>query len=98
MIRLSVAAAALVLALSPLAARAAERTVALDVANATCELCAPIIKKTLARVSGVKGVQVAEATTNSNAVAMVIFDDATASVSQLIAAVSSVGYPTQLKN
>ena len=98
MTRLAIAAVALAIALSPLAARAAEKTVALDVENATCELCAPIIKKTLTRVSGVKAVQIAEATANSNAVATVTFDDATANVSGLIAAVTNAGYPAHLKN
>ena len=98
MTRLSVVAATLVLALAPWAARAAEKTVALDVENATCDLCAPIVKKTLARVSGVTAVQVAEATSSSNAVATVTFDDATASLPQLIAAVTNAGYPAHLKN
>jgi len=98
MIRPTVAAVALVIALSPLAARAAEKTVVLDVDNATCELCAPIIKKTLSRVSGVKAVQVAGATANSRAVATVTFDDASADVSKLIAASTNAGYPAHLKN
>ncbi|HSC60844.1 MAG TPA: cation transporter [Rhizomicrobium sp.] len=93
----SIAAAVLILALS-LAAHAADRTVALDVENATCDLCAPIIKKTLARVSGVKAVQVAEATGGSNAVAIVTFDDANSNVSALIAAVTNAGYPAHVKN
>lgn len=98
MIRPIVAAAVLVLALSPFAARAAEQTVVLNVDNATCELCAPIIKKTLSRVEGVKAVKVAEATPASSAVATVTFDDATADVSKLIAASTNAGYPAHLKN
>jgi mercuric ion binding protein len=91
-------AAALLIALSPLAARAAEKTVVLNVENATCELCAPIIKKTLSLVSGVKSVQVAQANANSDAVATVTFDDATADVAKLIAATTNAGYPAHLKN
>lgn len=98
MIRPTIAAAALVIALSPLAARAAEKTVVLDVDNATCELCAPIIKKTLSRVDGVKAVQVAEANANAGAVATVTFDDAKADVPKLIAAATNAGYPAHLKN
>ncbi len=56
MIRFSVTAAALAMALSPLAVQAAEKTVVLNVDNATCELCAPIVKKTLSRVKGVTAV------------------------------------------
>lgn len=58
MIRHVAAAAVLAVALSPWAAQAAEKTVVLNVDNATCELCAPIVKRTLSRVSGVKEVQV----------------------------------------
>ena len=81
-----------------LAAGAADKTVVLDVDNATCELCAPIVKKTLSRVSGVTAVQVAEANANSSAVAIVTFDDATADVAQLIAAATNAGYPAHLRN
>jgi len=98
MIRLSVAAAALAITLSPLATQAAERTAALNVDNATCVLCGPIIKRTLSRVEGVKAVQVAEATANSSAVATVTFDDGRADVSKLIAAVTNAGYPAHLQN
>jgi mercuric ion binding protein len=98
MIRLSVAAAAVAIALSPLATQAAERTAVLNVDNATCVLCGPIIKRTLSRVEGVKAVQVAEVNANSSAVATVTFDDARADVPKLIAAVTNAGYPAHLKN
>jgi len=98
MIRISITAAALAMALSPLVAHAAEKTVVLNVDNATCELCAPIVKKTLSRVKGVTAVQIAEATTNAGAVATVTFDDATADVPLLIAAATNAGYPAHLKN
>jgi mercuric ion binding protein len=96
--RLGTTAIALTLVLTPLTARAAEKTVALDVENATCALCAPIIKKALARVSGVTAVKVAEATGNSNAVATVTFEDAKTTVAQLITATTNAGYPARLKN
>lgn len=98
MIRLTIAAAAVALTLLPPAARAAEKTVVLNVDNATCELCGPIVKKTLSRVDGVKAVQIAEADANSGAVATVTFDDATADVAKLITAATNAGYPAHLKN
>jgi periplasmic mercuric ion binding protein len=91
-------AAAFAAALSPLAAQAAERTVVLNVDNATCALCAPIVKKTLSRVKGVTAVQVAEANAEASAVATVTFDDTTADISKLIAAATNAGYPAHLKN
>jgi periplasmic mercuric ion binding protein len=98
MIRLSVAAVALAVVLSPAVARAAEKTVVLNVDNATCELCPPIVKKTLARVAGVAAVQMGGATADASAVATVTFDDAKANVAQLIAATTNAGYPAHLKN
>ena len=98
MTRLSVTAAAVAIALSPLAAYAGEKTVILNVDNASCELCAPIVKKTLSRVEGVKSVQITEANAESGAVATVTFDDATADVPKLIAAATNAGYPARLQN
>jgi periplasmic mercuric ion binding protein len=97
MTRFKLTVAALAIALSPLAAQAAEKTVVLNVDNATCELCGPIVNKALSRVDGVKAVQIVEANANSGAVATVTFDDGTADVSKLIAAVTNVGYPTHLQ-
>jgi mercuric ion binding protein len=98
MIKHFAAAATLALVLSPWAVRAAERTVVLNVDNATCELCAPIVKKTLSRVWGVKGVQVAEATVNTSAVATVMFDDGATDIVTLISAVTNAGYPARIRN
>jgi mercuric ion binding protein len=98
MIRLSAAAAVFAIALSPFTASAAERTVVLNVDNATCELCAPIVKRTLSRVEGVKAVEVVQANANSEAIATVTFDDARADVPKLIAAATNAGYPAHLKN
>lgn len=98
MTRLNVAAATLAIALAPPTAFAAEKTVVLDIDNATCELCGPIVKKTLLRVSGVKSVQVEEATGGLGAVATVTFDDTAADVSKLIAATTNAGYPAHLKH
>ena len=96
MIRHVAAAAALAITLSPWAVQAAEKTVVLNVDNATCELCGPIVKRTLSRVSGVKAVQIKEA--NAGAVATVTFDDAVASVATLVAATTNAGYPSRPAN
>jgi mercuric ion binding protein len=98
MIKHVAAAATLALMLSPVTARAAEQTVVLNVDNASCALCAPIVKKTLARVWGVKGVQVAEATADTGAVATVRFDDGATNVATLIGAVTNAGYPARVKD
>lgn len=82
--------------LSPLAAEASEKTVVLNVDNATCALCAPIVKKTLSRMSGVKAIQVKEANAMSGAVATVTYDDAVTNVAALIAATTNAGYPSHL--
>ena len=95
MIRHVAAAAAFAIILSPWAAQAAEKTVVLNVDNATCELCAPIVKRTLSRVSGVKAVQVKEANASAVAVATVTFDDTVASVAKLVAATTNAGYPSR---
>jgi periplasmic mercuric ion binding protein len=97
-IRHLAATAALAVLLAPLAAGAAEKTVVLNVPNATCDLCAPIVKKTLARVAGVKTVEVAEAKADTAAVATVVFDDAVTSVPALITATTNAGYPARAVN
>jgi mercuric ion binding protein len=87
-----VAAAAILISASVVAA--AERTVKLDVANATCELCGPIVKRALTRVPGVLDVKVAEA--ESSAVATVRFDDGRTDVASLITATTNAGYPSRV--
>jgi mercuric ion binding protein len=86
------AAAAILLSAS--VAVAAERTVKLDVANATCELCGPIVKRALTRVPGVLDVKVAE--TESAAVATVRFDDVRTDAGALITATTNAGYPSRV--
>ena len=95
---LATAAAVIAIALSPLVARAAEKTVVLNVDNASCELCPPIVKKTLSRVSGVKTVDMGGATADASAVATVTFDDTKTTVAQLITATTNAGYPAHVKN
>jgi periplasmic mercuric ion binding protein len=87
-----VAAASILISSSVVAA--AERTVKLDVANATCELCGPIVKGALTRVAGVLDVKVAE--TEGAAVATVRFDDARTDVASLITATTNAGYPSHV--
>jgi periplasmic mercuric ion binding protein len=96
MIRHIAAAAAIAVMLSPFAVQAAEKTVVLNVTNANCELCAPIVKKSLARVPGVKAVDVKQADQMADPVARVTFDDAVTNVPALIAATTNAGYPSHL--
>lgn len=76
-------------------AAAAERTVTLEVANATCELCGPIVKRALNRVPGVLDVQIMEK--DEAAIAKVRFDDSRADTAALIAATTNAGYPSHLE-
>jgi periplasmic mercuric ion binding protein len=96
MSRTVAAAAALIVTLSPWVVQAGEKTVVLNVKNANCELCAPIVQKALARVPGVDKVQVEQADQMADPVATVTFDDATTDVNALIAATTNAGYPSQV--
>jgi mercuric ion binding protein len=98
MIRQIAAATALAVLLSPLAAQAGEKTVVLSVRNANCELCAPIVKKALAQVAGVKAVDVKQADRMVDPVATVTFDDSVTNVPALVAATTNAGYPSHLAN
>jgi mercuric ion binding protein len=91
-------AATIALMLSPLTTQAADRTVVLNVDNATCELCGPIVKRTLSRVWGVTAVQVAEANAETGAVVTVKFDDGTTNVDALISATTNAGYPARVRD
>ena len=87
-----VAATAALFACGP--AFATERTVTLNVSNATCELCGPIVKRSLSRISGVLDVQMSEA--GGAAIAKVRFDDSRANVAALITATTNAGYPSRV--
>jgi periplasmic mercuric ion binding protein len=91
-------AAAVTAALLSWPVQAAEKTVVLKVDNATCELCGPIVKRTLSRIWGVKAVQIAEARTEPVALATVVFDDGATSVPTLTSALTNAGYPAHLTN
>lgn len=86
------------IALSAGLAQAAERTVVLNVDNATCALCGPIVKMSLERVPGVMSVEIKEADEISGAVATVQFDDAVTTTDALIAATTNAGYPSRIAN
>lgn len=75
---------------------AAPRTVTLDIPNASCELCAPIVKKALSRVAGVQSVKVEEG--KKGAAATVTFDDAKTTVDALVDASTNAGYPARAVN
>ena len=96
MIRRIASMVAVALVLSVGSAIAAQRTIVLNVANATCALCGPIVKGTLERVAGVKTVIVDDAQDLSGAVATVTFDDAITNVPALIAATTNAGYQSEL--
>lgn len=76
------------------AAFATEQTVTLNVANATCELCGPIVKGSLSKVSGVLDVQISEA--DGAAIAKVRFEDSRTNVPALITATTNAGYPSRI--
>ena len=93
---LSVAFIAIVGVPLSLSAHAAEQTVVLDVKNADCVLCPPIVKGTLLRVPGVKAVKMSQADQMADFIATVTFDEAVATVPALIAATTNAGYPAHV--
>ncbi len=71
---------------------AAGKTITLNVDNMSCASCAPIVKKSLERVSGVSKVAVSRQLDT----ATVTYDDTKANVEALIAATTNAGYPSRL--
>jgi periplasmic mercuric ion binding protein len=90
---LCVATVALTAVLLSWSTQAAERTVVLDVKNADCALCPPIVRKLLMRVHGVKDVKMTQASQMADFMATVTFDDAATNEAALIAATTNAGYP-----
>jgi mercuric ion binding protein len=87
-------AAVLTLVLSTGAtAFAAEQTATLEVQNVSCISCAPIVKRSLARVPGVSQVAVSEA--DETATATVTFDNARTNVAALVQATTNAGFPSR---
>ena len=76
-------------------AQAAEKTATLNVHHAYCELCPSIVTKALQHVSGVKAVEVTKPNAAGDMAATVTFDDAVATLPQLVAATKNAGYPTE---
>ena len=86
------------LVFAPLSTLAAEKTIVLNVKNADCVLCPPIVKQSLVQVPGVKAVEIKQADRMAPFMATVTFDDAVANVPTLIAATTKAGYPASLAN
>jgi mercuric ion binding protein len=74
------------------AALAVEQTVTLNVPDMTCVSCPAIVKGSLTEVPGVSKVEVSL----EQKTAVVTFDDAKASVGDLISATTNAGYPSQV--
>jgi len=87
----TLAAAVLVVA-APLAS-AKQQTVALNVPTMDCATCPITIKTALSKVPGVAKVKVSYETRE----AVIVYDDAQATVADLKKATEDVGYPAMLK-
>ncbi|GJE02485.1 mercury transporter [Methylobacterium isbiliense] len=74
---------------------AAPRTAILEVQNVSCVTCAPIVKRTLARLTGV--VQVTAIEHGGVATAAVTFDDDKVAAEALFQATTDAGYPSSVK-
>lgn len=88
--------AAVIAVLMSWPAYAADKTVVLDVKNADCVLCPPIVKQSLLRVKGVKNVETRQADQMADFMATVTFDDTAASEAALVAATTKAGYPSHI--
>jgi mercuric ion binding protein len=85
--------ALLPLLLSASVAAAADRTVTLAVENMTCALCPITVRTAIEGVTGVKDVQVDFETRT----AVVVFDDADATVQDIAEASRQAGYPATVE-
>ena len=83
---------AVLMALGADAAQAAERTIKLTVDKMYCDACPLTVSKAIQKVKGVKSANVDYKTKT----AVVIFDDATATVEAITAASINAGYPARL--
>jgi mercuric ion binding protein len=81
------------LLLSASIAAAAERTVTLTVENMTCAQCPITVRTAIEHVAGVKDVQV----DFESKTAVVVFDDAQATVQDIAEASREAGYPAAVK-
>lgn len=92
----AIATAAIITALMSWPAHAADKTVVLDVKNADCVLCPPIVKQSLLHVKGVKNVETRQADQMADFMATVTFDDTVTNEPALIAATTNAGYPSHV--
>ena len=76
---------------APSMAAAAEKTITLAVDNMTCALCPITVSRAIQAVPGVVAVEV---DLNTH-IAIVVFDDAVASVQQVADASTNAGYPAR---
>ena len=83
---LLVATVAVSIILLSWSAQAADKTVVLDVKNANCVLCPPVVQQSLMRVPGVKNVKMSQANQMADFMATITFDDAVANEAALVAA------------
>ncbi|HEY1383703.1 MAG TPA: mercury resistance system periplasmic binding protein MerP [Dongiaceae bacterium] len=74
-------------------ALAAERTITLAVENMTCALCPITVRTAIEHVAGVKDVRV----DFGSKTAVVVFDDAQATVQDIADASRQAGYPATVK-
>jgi mercuric ion binding protein len=84
---------ALALAVAPGLVQAKQQTVALNVPTMDCATCPITIKAALNKVPGVANVKVSY----DKREAVIVYDDAQASVADLKKATEDVGYPAMLK-
>ena len=90
------ALALLLLIFFPMAARAGQKTVVLDVHHASCASCPLIVKSALAHTKGVKAVKVSPYTGKGTITATVTFDDAQTSPAALMKVTAIHGYPSNV--
>jgi mercuric ion binding protein len=93
---LTVATVAVTAVLLSWSAQAADKTIVLDVRNADCVLCPPIVRQSLMRVPGVKNVKTSQANQMADFMATITFDDAVTNEAALIAATTKAGYPSHV--
>jgi mercuric ion binding protein len=79
------------LLISSHAASAVQRTVTLTVSNMYCEACPYMVKKSLESVAGVSKASVSF----KDKSAVVVFDDAKATVEDLTSATAKAGFPSE---
>ena len=84
---------ALFLVALSLPAVAAEKTATFAVANMTCAVCPLTVKKAMTAIDGV----VSATVSNETKAAVVVYDDAKASVAAIAQASTDAGYPAIIK-